>query len=186
MTSFVLVAVGLLSILVLLDLTLTFAIIRRLRVHTGKLDELEKTFQPQLGLAVGEVVPDFETSTITGESVTRELLVRRGGVVAFLSTQCDACREQAPALEAYLRASQAAGGSALVVVTTDNGESAVDLVGPVYEKVSVVTEADQGPVQRAFQVTAYPCIFLISPEGTVAAAAFRVEDLPAQAAPELA
>ncbi len=178
---YVLAIVVLVGLLCLLDLLLTLAVIRRLREHTKLIDALYEVVgagglpASSGGTAVGEIVGEFDAMTVDGSRVTRDLLPG-GTVVAFLSPDCNGCREQLPELVSW-----AAGqdrSRVLAVVDGRSGDPAhiVTALSPV---ASVILEDADGPVADAFKVTAFPSFFQVSEGGKVLARAPRVSRLPA-------
>jgi AhpC/TSA family len=157
--------------LILLDLVLTLAIIRRLRQHTVRLGELDSILRPSPGLEPGSPLPEFTAAT-GGESISTASLMGSTTIVIFLSADCNGWHEQLPAIQAYLRAG---AHHAIAVVGGDDPE----LAGAFDGLAKVIVEDLQGPVQRAFRVRTYPSFVVAGPDGKVEAAALTVQELPA-------
>ncbi len=84
--------------LCLLDLLLTFGVIRRLREHTRMLTAAAGPAQI-VGLAVGESPEPFTAETISGDVVTGPTGLR---VIAFFSSWCSVCPERVPPFVEYV------------------------------------------------------------------------------------
>ena len=168
-------AVVVLAVLVLLDLSLTAAVIRRLRV----LGE-----QPPLpdagGLPVGAEVPAFEVTTADGGVVTREAFSGRRTLVAFYSTGCRGCREQAPGFVAEAGKLAAEGIEVLpVLMANGHGQDEDEQEGKLRELLAgtgrLVVD-DQGALPRAFAVQATPSYFVVGPDGRVTGKGLRLAE----------
>jgi len=158
------VAVVVLAVLVLLDLALTAAVIRRLRV----LDE--RTSVPDFGgLPVGVEVPAFEVTAVDGGSFTGEVFSGRRSLVAFYSTNCTGCHQQAPdfAVEAGRLAAE---GVQVLPVLTPDGQGDAEREGRLRELLAgagrLVVDGE-GALPRAFAVRATPSYFAVGPDGRV-------------------
>lgn len=180
MEGVLLAAVLVLTALVLLDLTLTLAIVRRLREQTANRGQV---VDPHMAQLMGRSVPaDLRTVAADGTVVTGELLRDRPAFVAFVATWCDACHADLPRLQEQAAARREAGETVLVVVEAPSTDDARELVEAVDGAALVVVEsrgpsgpsgsgdADGAGVVRpfhaAFDVSGYPT-YLELEDGTV-------------------
>jgi len=154
---FMVAAVVVVGVLAMLDLTLTFGVIRRLREHT----ELLSAKNPAPALRVGETVGAFHTSTVDGGTVSRELITDET-VVAFFSPTCQPCKEKMPAFVRYAQALDGGRERVLAVVVGD-ADQAGDFVAGLSPAAQVVVESHDGAVSSAFQVKAYPTMLVAAP-----------------------
>jgi peroxiredoxin len=155
-------AVVLLGALVVVNLLLTGAVVRKLRTLARE----RPAFPGDPGLPVGAQVPPFAVLTTGDTKITEDGL--SGTLVGFFSTDCEGCLPKAPAFAEAARGPSAEGVRALAVVTTGQREPA-ELLAALGGDVSVVLEESQGSAATAFAVNAYPWFFLVGPEGTIAA-----------------
>lgn len=176
MESVLLAAVLVLTALVLLDLALTLAIVRRLREQAANQGRL---VDPVLAQLVGRPVPaDLAAVAIDGSAVTGELLRGGSAFVAFVATWCDACHADLPRLQEQARARRAAGETVLVVVEAPSGDDASELVAALDGVALVVVESSGSggpggpgtdgdrPFHTAFDVSGFPTYLEIQ-DGTV-------------------
>ncbi|MGI5237911.1 TlpA family protein disulfide reductase [Dactylosporangium sp. CA-139066] len=149
-------AVVVLTVLVVLDLVLTTAVIRRLRTYE---DSRSAAGAPPetIRIAVGAEVPEFADAD------------GRRTLVGFFSTTCKPCVTEAAEL-VRREGRLTAAGIAVVPVLTQHGEEDPNGLRTVLAAVgTVVTEAPGGPVSTAFGTRATPSYVLVDPDGRVAA-----------------
>lgn len=182
-------AFAVLTVLVLLNLLLTFGVIRKLREHAQALAPVV----PRTTLTPGAPVPDFAAPTDRGDVVSNATFRGTGGLVAFLAPDCPACAEQLPAVRSRL-AEAASGPGAVVVVLTrmhpaPSGPSAagataaetaelIEALGVAGGPALIVREPLDGPAQTAFQVAAFPAFYLVDGDGRVEVATNAAARLP--------
>lgn len=158
-----LVLVGAVSVL---NLILTTAVVRRMRVY-----EQQPSGRPASdvlgGLPEGAALPTFTGAVAGGGAVTDGDLRGLPAVVAFLSTDCPSCLEHAPEFAVAARATIKRGGRAVAVII--EGAEPVDALtaaaGPataVYEPVDRT-----GPMTRAFAVKTFPTFFIVDEAGVI-------------------
>lgn len=169
-------AVALVGVLCLLDLLLTFGVIRRLREHAELISPGTVPDVPVLGVAAGEQPAPFSATTTEGDAVTGP-----GGLamVAFFSTTCSACPERVPPFVSYLTDHGIARNSALAVVLGPQDEPpafAAALAGAT--RVTTAPELGGDPLTRAFKVVGYPAFCLLDEDGTVIASSHDPAALP--------
>lgn len=159
------IAVVLVGALCVLDLLLTFGVIRRLREQSRTTNSRPGDGPPVLTAPVGtEVhVPDVPLEEET--------------LVAFLSPSCGACADQLPDLIAEAR-----GRERVVAVVFDPEGTGTELVDRLGEVARVLVErSTDDALLRAFRVTGYPAFCLVR-AGVITATTIRVADLPKQLA----
>jgi thiol-disulfide isomerase/thioredoxin len=173
-----LVLVGAVS---MLNLILTTAVVRRMRMYEQK-TPARSPHDVLGGLPEGTALPAFTADTVAGGgTVTDGDLRGRPATVAFLSTDCPGCLERAPQFAAAARATLERGGRAVAVVI--EGADPVDALTAAAGPATVVYEPGDrsGPMTRAFAVKTFPTFFVID-----AAGAITSRELPPAARVELA
>lgn len=173
---FLTAAVILLGALVAVDLLLTVGVIRRLREHTERLDQLGHGFLPEPSFPPGSAVPDFETTDSDGDRVATADLAGAPYVLAFLSTGCSACHEQLPAFAEL--AGRVEGGRSRVVAIV---EGAPDQVAAYVETLAPVARVVTGEhalaVHTRFDMSVLPTYLVLDGDGTVRVNTSRAQDL---------
>ena len=104
----------LLWVLVLLNLLLTLALVRKVNANVRSADKIES-------LQAGERAPDFTAQTLQGETVTLATYAGRSVVFIFISTHCAPCREALPRYE-DLGPKAARAGVDIVLVSGDEAK----------------------------------------------------------------
>lgn len=162
-------AAVLVGALALLNLMLTFGVIRRLREHTTQLSRLSGATPPFRDEQVGQPVPQFQATAADGTAVSRDSLLGRTRMVGFFSAGCEPCHEQAPEFAKWL-SGQGGDTSEAVAVVTGAGPQADELATLLRDQATVVTEPDASRVADAFGVAGFPTFLRVDAEGVVTAA----------------
>ncbi|MGC4895253.1 TlpA disulfide reductase family protein [Micromonospora sp. DT31] len=176
-------AVTVVGIIGLLNLILTFGVIRRLREHTLRLTAVEAGHGhgDEIMLGAGNTVQPFQALAEDGATVSRDGLTGPT-LVGFFSPGCAPCRERMPQFVRY--AAEHPGGRDQVVgiVASGSREDADEYVAALAPVARVVVEPDGGPLYTAFGVQGFPAISLIDESGVVVASGSLIEDLSAPVA----
>lgn len=159
---FLSIAVAVLAALVLVDLVLSAAIVRRLRETEAKL--IEMTTPPASGLSLGAAMPEF---TSPDGQISSSDLAGSPVLIGFFSASCRHCPAQAAALAD--RAEDIRAGGVRVVSFLSTGEDATDELAPLLRKAGLlVTGGDQGALMTTFQVQGTPAFLLFASDGRLA------------------
>ena len=171
---FLVAAVALIAALCLLNLLLTFGVIRKLRAQAG-----EKADQVADGLIMpaGSTVPGFSALTTAGERISRESLGET--MLGFFSPGCRACEERLPLFVEQARRVTRETGRSVLAVVHGTDEEAAPQVAELSEVAHVVVEPNDGPLGEVFDIRGYPVFGLISADGTLATTTFDPARLPA-------
>lgn len=164
--------VVLVGALLLLDLCLTFGVIRRLREHTETLERLvAKNGGAATSRAAGQPVGQLVAYTVDGEP----LAFAGTTAVVFVSPECESCRVDLPELVAW--AGERDRERVLVVVDTTYSDGA-DFVAALEKVAKVVLDGPSENVREAFGVSGYPMSCVVV-DGVVSEFAARFSRLPA-------
>jgi hypothetical protein len=172
----VVVVVG---VLCLLDLLLTFGVIRRLRAHSGHLEQLLKNSpSDQPFPPVGAPIDEFTATTTDGEPVGPAQLTD-ATVVAFFSPGCTPCREKLPGFVAGMPARGLGREQILAVVSGSGGQSAradeaIEMADALAPVARAVVDGDRA-VAKAFHMNAFPGFCVVDGTGTVLASGSNLD-----------
>lgn len=177
------VAVAIVGVLCLLDMLLTFGVIRRLREHTELLSRIGNPGLPVLGLAQGAPVGAFTATTMDGEQLNGASGFLAAG---FFSSSCSVCPERVGPFAAYLRQHQIPRENAISVAAVTGGSRPAYLDELAEVSVVCVESGDgqagqDGQAAAAFKVQGFPAFCLLDGAGTVLAANYDPAALPAPA-----
>lgn len=175
---YLIAALVLVGTVCVLNMLLTFGVIRRLREHTKLLDALyEFVGNPGAGArgpSAGDVIGDFATTTVEGLPVTPQLLAA-STVVAFLSPDCRGCREQLPELAGWAREQDR---RRVLVVVDGRTAAPTDMVKALSPVAQVVIDSGTAPMATAFGIQSYPFFCVLGEDARLAAVSSRIARLP--------
>lgn len=167
MEPILIVNVVLLWGLVLFNLLLTLALIRRVNAFftAGPEREMET-------LKVGEPAPDFEAETLEGQTATLADYAGRSVVFLFSSEGCGSCRSKLPYYETLLPKARQAG-TELVLVSVDTREIAEDMVKEFQVSLPVlIAPMGENPLQDDYKAEGMPFYCHVNEEGIVQATGY--------------
>jgi hypothetical protein len=157
-----------------LNLLLTFGVIRKLREHDSL---IAAAAAPGPGhsdatLPAGATVATVGATTLDGRAVSS---TRADGamLVGFFSPGCQPCEER---IGDFLRYRERTGVAALAVVV-DDGDTGPH-VSRLSGQVDVVVEPANGAFGTAFRVTSYPALCLVDSAGVVLSGGNTFSELP--------
>lgn len=165
------IAVALLAALVLVDLVLSAAVIRRLRETEAKL--IEMTTPSASGLPVGAAMPEFVSPD---GQVSSADLAGSPALIGFFSAGCRHCPAQAEALAD--RAAEIGGAGVRVVSFLTVGDGAADELAPMLSKAGLlVTEGDTSAAMTTFQVQGTPAFVMFGADGRLVARGHELSEV---------
>jgi hypothetical protein len=176
--SYLTAAVLIVGVLCVLDLVLTFGIIRRLREHTELLSRRADGPRGSLDIVIspGQVVGDFAAVTTDGDPLSRAALTGQT-LVAFVSPDCKGCTERLPGL--VERAQVMPGGRTQVLaVVAGEQDTNAELRAMLEPVARVVTDGHYDALAQAFKVRGFPAFALVAGGGVVVASGFDLAELP--------
>lgn len=154
-------------IVLLLNLLLTMALIRRFNLMSGHL-VTDPTIDE--GLEPGTPAPAFRAETLNGDSVTLSNYARRAVSFVFFSPHCEPCIEKLPALNALAPKAKDAGVE-MILVNTDGGrEETANLMQKYNLKLPVLLAPfDSNPFAKDYKAMGTPFFCKLNRNGEVEA-----------------
>lgn len=177
---FLTAAVVLVGILCVIDLLLSFGMIRRLREQNETLREMRERaagVEEDIVLPAGAKVGAFAATAVSGARVSDADIDGRV-LVGFFSPGCEPCKERMPQFIEYATRFD---GPVIAVAADGFGET-TDLVVRLGEVAEVIVEKDGGLVHQAFGAKGYPSLCLVDGDKTVLASGWEMSALPVPAA----
>lgn len=164
MTTILIVSVVLLWIVVLLNLILTLALIRRTGLSPA----------PTTGLKAGQQAPSFTAETLQGESVTLTSTLtsypQRALVLLFVGPRCSACHEALPRFGELSPMASRSGVQFVLVSAGDRQQTQHLITGHTLGFPILVAPRDDNPFLQDYQVDLTPSYCMIDPQGMVRSA----------------
>ncbi|HET7018614.1 MAG TPA: hypothetical protein VFI65_32145 [Streptosporangiaceae bacterium] len=157
--------------LCLLDLLLTFGVLRRLREHATLLASIPAGQDP--GLAPGGRPAPFTALSTTGQAISGPSGLR---IAAFFSTSCSVCPGTIAPFVQYVKSAGLHPDNVLAVVAAE--ADAKDYLVGLSGVASVCLEPHGGSLGHAFQIKGYPAFFLLDSDGVVVFAAVDPATVP--------
>ena len=160
MEPFLVLSSVMLWVVVVCNLVLTLALVRR--VNSGSL--------PQKGLKEGQPAPNFTAETLRGQTVTLATYAQREVAFVFVEPACGPCREALPSYEA-LGPKAEQSGVALMLVSTADAERTRRFVDEFKIKLPIIiAPRDSNPFMKDYNLSSTPSYCLIDRQGKVQAA----------------
>lgn len=122
---------------------------------------------PDVGLAVGQIAPNFTATTTTGNSLSLNDLRGKTVLLNFWFTSCEPCKKEMPAFQnAYVNHSDS-----FTVLAINRSESAevVSAFGAELSLTFPLVLDPDGRLQAQFNIIGYPTTYLINPDGLIIA-----------------
>ncbi len=167
-------AVVLVGMLCLVDLLMTFGVVRRLREHSELLNKSHGADMPVMDLSAGDIPGSFAAVTVDGEPLSGPAGIR---VAAFFSSSCSICPERVPAFVDYVRANGIRRDDTIAVILAMAGES-VPYADRLAEVARVCVQPPAAELATAFKVTGYPAFCVLDAGGAVQATGYDPASLP--------
>jgi thiol-disulfide isomerase/thioredoxin len=156
--SYLIAAGVVVGVLCLLNLLLTYGVIRRLREHTELLAQ-RPAGMPDIIAGAGSMVGAFTATTVEGDQLTADDL-EPGTMVGFFSPGCGACVEQLPKF-VDAAAAHPGGQDRVLAVVIGTQEDTAEQVAALSPKARVVVATGGAEIEKAFAVQGYPGFALI-------------------------
>jgi hypothetical protein len=168
---FLVAAIALVGSVCVVNLVLTYGVIRRLRQHA----ELLSSRRSGMALTSDEVA-EFATVTADGKEVD-QTRVAQYSLIGLFSAGCAPCAQLLPKFVA--RAANGGASERMLAVVLP-GDWAADDIERLAAAATVVSGEDAKVVATAFGVQGYPVLCRVSPSGRIIPA--EIDGLPALAA----
>ncbi len=119
-----------------------------------------------IGVSIGNLAPDFQLRTLTGDNISLSSLRGKPVLINFWATWCGPCKAEMPYLQQINDTWSAKG---LVLLAVDIGEKPATIEKFMNElnlSMTVPMDSD-GKVAKAYLIGAIPTTFLIDKDGVI-------------------
>ena len=142
---------------------------------------IEAEAQPEIGLDIGNLAPDFVLPDIMGNQVRLSAFRGKGVILNFWSTWCKPCIEEMPDMQAFYGKNSAADIEILAVSINRERDSTVKhFVRKLNLTFPVLLDFDK-IAARIYKVFALPTSFLINDKGVIVKKWYGKMDLDKEA-----
>jgi len=171
---FLTAAVVLVGVLCLINLLVSYGVIRRLREHAALLASRNGVVDDSMA-PVGSTVAGFAAIASDGTAVDPTSFAVPT-LVGFFAPGCPACEELLPAFLAIHATGVDADGRKVqrVLAVVTEGQTAPDYAARLSGSVPVVGGEQAQRMAAAFGVRGYPCVCVVDPGGVIAAVGTRL------------
>lgn len=125
----------------------------------------------EVGLLQGNLPPDFELNTLTGETVKLSDLKGKKVVLNFWATWCPPCKAEMPHMENYYSENAEKDNVEILSVNLTTGENrgvkAVQEFIDAYELTFTIPLDEEGIVGETYQVFQIPTTYMLNTDGTI-------------------
>ena len=147
-------------VILLLNLLLTFALIKR--VNSNGVNSTT-----YVTLKTGEKAPDFTAITLQGDIVSSKDYIGRSLLMLFMSPTCGPCLKALPEYEALYPLAKRADVDVLLVSFGDLEVTRRVLEANNVTVPTIVAPAETNPLKKDFGVSATPTFYFVYPDGLI-------------------
>jgi Redoxin len=167
MEGFLTAAVIVVGLIAVLDLLLTFGVVRRLREHTELIGggAGAPAGAPTM-LEIGGSIAPFDATTVDGEAISRDRLSGTT-LIGVFGAGCPACEEKLPRFVEFAGSFAGGRSQVLAVVAARDSTAAAPYVDALTGVATVVRDAQGGPLLTALGVSGYPAFAIADSAGVV-------------------
>lgn len=124
----------------------------------------------EIGLKQGNVPPDFELTTLTGDVVKLSDYKGKKVILNFWATWCPPCKEEMPHMEKYYKKNKNLKNVEIIAVNMTTEERLVTVREFInkYELTFPIPLDNKGVVMDAYQILTLPMTYIINTDGTIA------------------
>lgn len=173
MNSLAVAAAALITVLLLLDLLLTVAVIRRLRDHTSRLGVLEATPVRRSGPVRGAAFPEFSARTVDGVAVDHGQFGKGQVLIGIFASSCGSCRVHMPE---FLQIAKELPRERVLVLVLGDPDEGDDLVRSARTASRVIVDPEASQITTGLNLPGVP-MFLALDNGRITAVGTETADV---------
>jgi peroxiredoxin len=131
----------------------------------AKISESKDDLNPDTGLAIGNIAPDFELTSISGEQISLEDLRGYPVLINFWATWCGPCRLEMPAFQAQFERYEV--NLKILAVNFDEPLDDIQLFVDEFGLTFDILLDPGAEIQQLYQVRGYPTSYFLDTEGVI-------------------
>ena len=153
-------------IIVLFNLLLTIALVRRVNKIPESLGQSAEM------LNIGDKTPDFRLETLDGRTITQANYISRQNVMVFVAPNCVFCKEHMPKLnDLYFKAQKS--GIELIVISLANIEETTAFANEYHFTAPIYAAPKEiNSIEKDYKVAGTPQYYVIDEQRKIKAADF--------------
>lgn len=122
---------------------------------------------PKVGVTEGSSAPDFELSTLNGESMSLSSLKGKKVMINFWATWCPPCRSEMPDMQ---KVQDENDDVVVLAVNLTSSESSIDTVESFVKELGLtfpVLLDEKGEINNQYEVLSYPTSYFVDENGVI-------------------
>jgi len=128
---------------------------------------IAKSEDKPVGLAIGNVAPDFELNTIEGKSIRLSELRGKKVIVNFWATWCPPCREEMPAMQKFYEQYNEHVEVLAVNLTSQDSREKIKPFAEEYGITFPIVLDVKGKVLKMYEIEPIPTTYIIDSKGII-------------------
>ncbi len=160
METILIVSSLLLWVIVICNLFLTLALVRRL-------NDVKPRVRPTIGLAEGEIAPDFTVPTLSRDTITRSMYAGRKVAFVFISAHCTACHDLLLQIEPLTHHATQAGVTVLLVSSNNQEETRAFIEGKNVPFPVLIAPKETNTFLTDYKSSGTPTFCFVNADGKV-------------------
>lgn len=123
-----------------------------------------------IGLKIGNVPPNFELTSLTGDVVKLSDYKGKKVILNFWATWCPPCKDEMPHLEKYYKKNKDSANIEIIAInmTTQDRPEMVRKFVDAYGLTFPILFDNNGEVMDAYQILTLPMTYIINTDGKIA------------------
>ena len=136
-------------------------------VGYGLWQVLAKSEDKPVGLAVGNVAPDFELNTVDGKSLSLSDLRGKKVILNFWATWCPPCRDEMPEMQKFYEEHHK---NVEIVAVNLTSQDSINKIKPFIQEYGLtfpIVLDENGEVLKLYEIEPIPTSYIIDSKGII-------------------
>ncbi|KEK11667.1 alkyl hydroperoxide reductase [Lysinibacillus sphaericus] len=128
--------------------------------------EMEIIKSDKIGIRKGDIAPDFELTTLDGETIKLSDYRGQRVMLNFWATWCPPCRAEMPDMQKFQEKNDVKVLAVNIIETESNPARVQEFIDE-YELTFKIPLDEESTVSETYRIAAYPTTFMIDSEGRI-------------------